>query len=231
MYETKVLSLGGSLVAPDSIAVDFLVDFRKLVQHYLESGGDRRLVMVIGGGAPARRYQQAYRSISSKPRDEEADWIGIAATRLNARLVKAVFEEYCEEEVVTDPTEARAFSGRVLVASGWKPGFSTDYDAVLLAERFNAVTLINLTNIAKVYTADPKIDKSATPLDKITWKEFSEITGTEWIPGKNTPFDPTAVEKASQMRLTVVSALGSDLDNLSRILENEAYIGTTIGPD
>jgi uridylate kinase len=125
----------------------------------------------------------------------------------------------------------RAFSGRVLVASGWKPGFSTDYDAVLLAERFEAKAVVNLTNIEKVYTADPKIDKNAKPLDKVTWREFSEITGTEWIPGKNTPFDPTAVKKAAAMKLVVISALGSDLRNLRRILESEEYVGTTVGPD
>jgi len=231
MYDTKVLSLGGSLVAPDGVAVEFLTGFRAVISEYLEKDPSRRLVLVIGGGAPARRYQGAYRKIADDPRDDESDWIGIAATRLNARLVKAVFSDYCAEEVVTDPTGALRFSGRVLVAAGWKPGFSTDYDAVVLAERFNAEVLINLTNVDRVYTADPKIDKKAKPLDSISWKEFSEITGTEWVPGKNTPFDPAAVKKAAQMRLVVVSALGTDLDNLRGILENRAYTGTTIGPE
>lgn len=231
MDDTKVLSLGGSLVAPDEVAADFLTAFKQLVNGYLDGNRARRLVLVIGGGAPARKYQQAYREISSNPQDSEADWIGIAATRLNARLVKAVFEEHCHDDVVTDPTEAVAFSGRVLVASGWKPGFSTDYDAVLLAERFNAGIVVNLTNIEKVYTADPRIDRNATPLDKVTWEEFSRITGAEWIPGKNTPFDPTAVKKASAMKLVVISALGSDLENLRNILEGEEYIGTTVGPE
>jgi uridylate kinase len=231
MYNTKVLDLGGSLVAPDNIAVDFLQNFKRLVGDYLKSDTSRRLIMVIGGGGPARTYQEAYRRISSKPKNDEADWIGIAATRLNARLIKAVFEEHCADEVVTDPTNVPGFTGRILVASGWKPGFSTDYDAVLLAEKFEAKVLINLTNIAKVYTADPKTDTTATPLDKVSWKEFGDITGTEWVPGKNTPFDPTAVKKASQMKLIVVSALGTDLENLRLILEDGDYVGTTIGPD
>ena len=230
MYDTKVLDLGGSLVAPDDIAVEFLKDFKSLIGEYLKEDSSRRLIMVIGGGSPARRYQDAYRTLSEKPKNDEADWIGITATRLNARLIKGVFEEYCKDEVVTNPTDVGAFTGRVLVASGWKPGFSTDYDAVLLAEKFNAAVLINLTNIAKVYTADPKIDKDAKPLDRVTWKEFSEITGTEWVPGKNTPFDPMAVKKASEMKLIVVSALGTNLENLRRILEGDEYIGTTVGP-
>lgn len=186
---------------------------------------------MTGGGAPARRYQEAYRKIAGDPENDEADWIGIAATRLNARLVKGIFGSYCPDEIVTNPTDVPAFSGRILVASGWKPGFSTDYDAVLLAQKFNAGTLINLTNIARVYTADPKTDKNARPLDKISWREFSNITGTEWVPGKNTPFDPVAVKKASQMKLVVISAMGTDLKNLSHILAGSDYIGTTIGPE
>jgi hypothetical protein len=40
------------------------------------------------------------------------------------------------------------FSGRVLMAAGWKPGFSTDYDAVVLAERFGArIRILMLSNI------------------------------------------------------------------------------------
>ena len=231
MHDTKVLDLGGSLVAPGEVAVDFLKSLKRLIVAYLSEDSSRRLILVIGGGSPARTYQNAYRNIAEHPRDDEADWIGIAATRLNARLVKAIFEGYCLDEVVTDPTEAEEFSGRVLVASGWKPGFSTDYDAVLLAERFGAAVLVNLTNVAKVYTADPKTDSSARPLDKVTWADFREITGEEWTPGKNTPFDPTAAKKGAEMGLTVISALGTDLENLRNILDENSYVGTTVGPN
>ena len=231
MHDTKVLDLGGSLVAPDDIAVGFLADLKDLISEYLKQDRSRRLVLVIGGGSPARKYQDAYRSLSDKPDDDEADWIGISATRLNARLVKGLFEEYCPDEVVTNPTDVPSFTGRVLVASGWKPGFSTDFDAVLLAERFQAKMLVNLTNIEKVYTADPKVDENARPLDNVTWADFRKITGDEWIPGKNTPFDPSAAKKASEMKLTVVSVLGSDLDNLKKLLSGGDYVGTTVGPE
>jgi uridylate kinase len=46
------------------------------------------------------------------------------ATRLNAQLVKAVFADLCPTDVVYDPTAAEVFAGRVMVAAGWKPGFS-----------------------------------------------------------------------------------------------------------
>ncbi|MBT3272044.1 MAG: UMP kinase [Spirochaetales bacterium] len=230
-FDTKVLDLGGSLVAPDEIALDFLKSFRDLVTEYLKEDDSRRLILVIGGGGLARKYQSAYREISSQSTNDEADWIGIGATKLNARLVKGVFQEFCLDEVVSDPTDVPAFTGRILVASGWKPGFSTDYDAVLLAERFGASVLVNLTNIPKVYTADPKADPNAQPLDEVTWADFRKITGDEWVPGKNTPFDPSAAKKGSEMKLTVISVLGTNLNNFRKVLFGGDYVGTTVGPE
>jgi uridylate kinase len=55
--------------------------------------------------------------------------------------------ELCNQDVVTNPMEVAPLTGRVMVAAGWKPGFSTDYDAVLLAERFKADAVLNLSNI------------------------------------------------------------------------------------
>lgn len=232
---TKVLSLGGSIVAPEGPDPAFLASFRKLVVDYLETAQDRRLIFVVGGGGPAREWQKAYRSVSESAGEvaepEAQDWIGIMATRLNAQLVKAMFGHLCPQDVVTDPSSVELFMGRILVASGWKPGWSTDYDAVLLAERFGADEVLNLSNIAKVYTADPRLDPEAKPIDSINWADFRRIVGDEWVPGKNLPFDPIATKKAAELGLKVVCASGRDLDNLKRILAGEAFTGTTIGPD
>lgn len=231
MQTTKVVSLGGSLVAPDDIAIDYLRQFSRIVNDYLNKESDRRLIIVVGGGQLARRYQEAYRSLADGGKDDTADWIGIAATRVNAQLVKSLFEDRCVEDVVTNPTSVETFEGSVLVASGWKPGFSTDYDAVLLAEHFRAQVLVNLTDVAKVYSGDPRVDKSAKPLDSVSWGEFRGIIGSEWTPGKNSPFDPIAARKAHEMHLAVISAQGSDIENLRHILDEKDFTGTTIGPD
>ena len=223
-----VISLGGSIVAPDNVDVDFLKNFVSLIKSFLEADSKRRFIFVVGGGGPARRYQNAYREIAENKKDEEADWIGIMATRLNAQLIKAVMGEWCSQEVVTNPAEVAPLIGHVLVAAGWKPGFSTDYDAVLLAERFGADAVINLSNIEKVYTADPKADPNARPIDKITWADFRSMTGDEWVPGKNVPFDPVASRHAEKIGLKVICAGGKNLENLKKILLGEDFIGTTI---
>ena len=228
----KVLSVGGSIVVPQNPDVEFITQFLSLVKAYLNADKNRKLILVIGGGWPARLYQNAYASIvgSTNKDNHEADWIGIMATRLNAQLIKASLGDLCKDDVVTDPTvDDLQFTGRVLVAAGWKPGFSTDYDATLLAERFGAQTVINLSNIEQVYTDDPKKNPDAKPLDAISWKEFRKMVGNEWTPGKNTPFDPVASKKAEALGLRVICAGGRDIQNIQKILNEQDFFGTTIG--
>lgn len=232
---TYVLSLGGSIIAPpEGPDLAFIVEFRKHLESWLKHDADRRVILVVGGGSPARSYQNAYRELGRRlgktdTNNDALDWIGIAATRLNARFVKAAMGGLCTDEVVTDPSADFSFSGKVLVASGWKPGFSTDYDAVYLGERFGARKVLNLSNIAKVYTADPKTDPRATPLDAISWADFRAMVGSTWTPGANLPFDPIASARAEAAGISVICAAGKDIDNLFRILNDEPFTGTTIG--
>jgi uridylate kinase len=223
-----VISLGGSIVAPDGVDEAFLKSFTALIGELLSLDDKRRFILVTGGGGPARSWQKAYRFVCSSPVDEQADWIGIMATRLNAQLVKAVMGEWCSQEVVTDPSQVEPLMGRVLVASGWKPGFSSDYDAVLLAERFQADAVINLSNIEKIYSEDPKINPNAKPIDAISWNDFCSMVGDEWVPGKNVPFDPIASRHAARIGLKVICAAGKNLPNLKSILLDKPFTGTII---
>jgi uridylate kinase len=228
-----VISLGGSVVAPEGVDEGFLQNFVSLVRNFLEEDEKRRFILVTGGGGPARAWQRAYRNIAAARnagvKDEEADWIGVMATRLNAQLVKAVMGEWCTQEVVSDPAQVGPFVGRVLVAAGWKPGFSSDYDAVLLAERFQAEGVINLSNIEQVYTGDPRTDPGAKPIERISWGDFRALVGDEWVPGKNVPFDPVASRHAAKIGLRVICAGGRDLENLAKMLRGEPFLGTVIG--
>lgn len=225
----SVLSLGGSIIAPNKPDTEFLKAFREAVCAYLEEDKERKLILVCGGGAPARDYQGALREVKPDSDSYIQDMLGIKATHLNGSLVRAIFADYCQNELVTDPTQDIEFKGRILVAAGWKPGFSTDTDAVYLAKKFGGKLIINLSNIAKVYTDDPRKNPDAQPLDNISWPDFITMVGTEWIPGKNTPFDPIASGLAKDAQLKVVCADGRNIENTIKILKGEDYIGTTIG--
>ena len=229
----SVLSVGGSIIAPDKVNSAFLSDFLAKIRTYLEDNPQDKLIFVCGGGAPARVYQQAYREVVSDVQSQDSnaqDWIGIKATHINAELVKAIFGKYCLDSVVTNPTaEGVSFSGRILVAGGWKPGFSTDTDAVYLAKRFGAKLVINLSNIAKVFTDDPRKNPDAKPIDSISWADFRAMVGDEWVPGKNAPFDPIASKLAQEAGIRVICADGRNTENTLSILRGESFEGTVIG--
>lgn len=229
----SVLSVGGSIIAPDKVNSIFLSDFLSKIRSYLTANPQDKLIFVCGGGAPARVYQQAYREVITNAEEQDSgaqDWIGIKATHINAELVKAIFGNLCKDSVVTNPTaEGVSFSGRILVAGGWKPGFSTDTDAVYLAKRFGAKLVINLSNIAKVYTDDPRKNPDAKPIDSISWADFRAMVGDEWVPGKNAPFDPIASKLAQEAGIKVICADGRNTENTLAILNGEAFEGTVIG--
>src|SRR4030042_1212699 len=89
------------------------------------------------------------------PDREDLDWIGIHATRINAQLLRTVFQKYAKPKVIKNPIEPVEFNEKILVAAGWKPGCSTDYDSVLLAQQFGGKKVIKLRNIDYVYDKDP----------------------------------------------------------------------------
>jgi len=226
-----VISLGGSLIAPKGVDTAFLKGFVRLAEEYIESDQGRKLIIVCGGGTLARDYQAALKELALSPSSDDLDWVGIAATRVNGELLRRIFRRWCVEDLVTDPMAVPVFAGRIMVAAGWKPGFSTDNDAVVLARRFSADTVVNLSNVARVYTDDPKVNPKARPLDTASWKEMFAIVGDTWTPGKNTPFDPVAARTAAEARIRVIFAEGRDMANLRAILWAGKFVGTTIGPD
>lgn len=229
MQHIAVLSLGGSIIAPEGVDHAFLISFKEALETYLHEDPSRRIILVTGGGAPARTYQEAYRKVTGNTDSDLLDWVGIAATRLNGTLVRAIFSKYCTDPLVTDPTAPIPFTGQLLVASGWKPGFSSDTDAVYLAERFGAKTVVNLSNIAKVYSSDPRTNPQAVPIDAISWSEFRGMIGDTWTPGKNVPFDPIASREAQRCGLRVICADGRNIPNTMAILLGTDFEGTVIG--
>ena len=82
-------------------------------------------------------------------------------------------------------------------------------DGLLLAARFGADTVIKLSSVAKVYSADPKLNAHARPLAGLTWNELSRMNDGKWQPGTRLPFDPVAIQAAGKHELTVIFT-GSD---------------------
>ena len=136
MKTPVIISLGGSLIVPNGgIDTAFLKRFKTIILKRVAKGG--RFVIICGGGATARHYQKAARMLGGLTR-EDVDWIGIHATRLNGHLLRTVFQRHAHPTVIKNPNAPPRFREPLLIAAGWKPGWSTDYDAVLLASALGA---------------------------------------------------------------------------------------------
>ncbi|MCI0479264.1 UMP kinase, partial [Candidatus Uhrbacteria bacterium] len=186
-----------------------------------------RFILVVGGGSTARAYQKAAASVV-RLQDDDVDWLGIHATRLNAHLLRTLFRDVAHPMVVKNPMRRVVWRTPVLVAAGWKPGRSTDDIAVRLARLHGARRVINLTDIDAVYDADPKTHRDAKPIARMSWRTFRALVGDVWTPGANAPFDPVAARLASRWGIEAVVAAGKDLRNLGRILAGTAFRGTRI---
>ncbi len=220
-----IISLGGSLIFPEAIDAAFLKSFYKLILKHVIKGD--RFILITGGGHLARLYLAALRKIG-KPSKADLDWMGVYATRLNAQMMRLLFGSLANAKIVEDPNIKVAFKEKILLAGGWKPGRSTDDDAVRLAIAYGADTIINLSNIDYAYTKDPRRFKDARPIKQASWKEFRKIVGTKWDPGKNAPFDPVAAKLAQSNNKKVIIARGNNLQNLEAILSGRNFKGTVI---
>lgn len=226
--EKIVISLGGSLIVPkEGIDTTFLSDFNKFIREKLAENPNRQFFLVAGGGTTARQYRDAGISVVGELTADDLDWLGIHATRLNAHLLRTIFRDIAHTHIIEHYEIIRKAQERVVVASGWKPGWSTDYCAMLLSEDYEVPTVINLSNITQVYEKDPREFPDAKPIGKITWENFRKIVGDTWTPGMNAPFDPIAAKKAEELGTRVV-VLGRDLQNLDSFLKGGEFLGTVI---
>ena len=222
--KTIVMSLGGSVIVPDKIDVSFLKNFKKTIGKYTAKG--YKFVIICGGGKIARDYQKAASQIAKQSNDY-LDWLGIHATKMNAWLMKSVFGKDAEKLIVDDPRKKVRFTRNILIAGGWKPGWSTDYDAVLLAKNIGVKTIINMSNIDYLYNKDPKKYPDAKKIKNISWKQYRKISENKWKAGLNAPFDPVAAKEAEKSKLKVF-IIGKNFGNFEDLLQNKKFKGTTI---
>lgn len=229
MLESKkmILSLGGSLVVPGEVDIEYLKNFREFIFQKLNEGW--KFTIVVGGGTQARRYIEAATEIMGKEiTTDDQDWLGVHATRFNAHLVRTIFRNVAQPALVINPEEDELGDYSVIVGAGWKPGWSTDYCATKVAARVGAPLVVNLTNIAQVYTADPKKDPSAKPVDTMLWSDFRKLVGDEWVPGMNAPYDPIAARLCYDQDISVVVMNGTNLENLEKAIEGQEFVGSML---
>lgn len=228
--KTFVISLGGSVIIPkpEEINILFLKKFRKLILKFLKKG--YCFVIVVGGGKICRFYQEAAEKIVKVVPDDQ-DWLGIHCTRLNAHLLRTIFREESCPVIMDNPfkkVDKKLLSKPIIIGAGWRPGWSTDYDTVLLAKRFGIKQFINMSNIRFIYDRDVNRFKNAKKFLNISWQDYRNLITKKWTPGLSSPIDPIAAKAAQKFKIRAIVAKGEDLRNLERIFEGKNFTGTII---
>jgi uridylate kinase len=227
---TFVLSLGGSLVIPaGGIDTEFLIRFNKFIRYQISSK-KRRFFIMVGGGEIMHRYRTAARTVrKTRVSDHDLDMLGIHATRLNAQLLRSIFVDIADPRIIKHYEIILKIDKPIAIAAGWKPGWSTDYDAVTLCQDYGIHSIIHTTRVDKLYTKDPNKFRDAQPLKNMSWKDYRRVVGKTWTPDTHYPFDPIASKLADELRVTVKFLDGRNLKNLARALDGKNFVGATIG--
>uniref|UniRef100_A0A7C3M8X4 Uridylate kinase n=1 Tax=Archaeoglobus fulgidus TaxID=2234 RepID=A0A7C3M8X4_ARCFL len=214
-----VLSLGGSVFSD----MEKIREFAEAIETIAR---ENQIFVVVGGGKLAREYIRRARELGAT--ETFCDYIGIAATRINAMLLISSLPS-AAKKVPEDFIEAENLSKlyKVVVMGGTFPGHTTDATAALLAEFVKADVFINATNVDGVYSADPKLDPEAVKYDRLSPHQLVEIVSKNSArAGTNIVIDLLAAKIIERSRIKTYVILGTP-ENILKAVRGEA-VGTII---
>jgi len=217
-----VLRIGGSVISPwpDPKLVD---KYAQVVSELTSDG--HLLAVVVGGGQVSRKFIESARGLGLS--SFQQDTIAIFASRLNARLVAMKLGGVSSVPTSIESILQRLSRNRVAVMGGLRPGITTDTVAALIAEKWNADLLIKCSDQDGIYTADPRINKKAKKLDKISYERMQQILGGKHKPGIHSIVDPVAVEHLMKSRVKLVVLDGSEPRGVTKAVRGDR-VGTTV---
>jgi len=220
-----VIRIGGSVVASPPNP--------RLIQKYAEvinrlRAQGHELVIIVGGGAPARQYIQLAKDVGLT--EQEQDEVAITVSRLFAQLLAMKLGGLEWKNVPTSLEDAQELLSEkgIVVMGGLKPGMTTDTVAAMVASQLGADFIVKSTDQDGVYTKDPKKHADARKIDTLGFDELSQLMEQDrHKAGIHQIIDPEAVRllKAKHIKTFVVN--GANPDNLIAVLEGKK-VGTTI---
>jgi len=229
---TVVVALGGSLLRSEvEERHNWLMEMVEVIRQRVESG--EKVALVVGGGAPAREGIELAKSIIEDV--SHLDRIGIAATRLNATIVREALDEggigvsekipESIEEAVLEMNESD-----VVVMGGTVPGQTTDAVAIRLAIQSGAEKCVIATNVPRVYAQDPRKNPDAESFDELTLAELQEIVGPpeHAEAGASQVVDPVGVSEAKEHGLDLDILDGRYTMIIKKSLDGEEFEGTRV---
>ncbi|MGA1648531.1 MAG: UMP kinase [Ilumatobacteraceae bacterium] len=190
--------------------------------------------IVVGGGNFWRGLKGAGQGMDQA----QADFMGMIATVMNglalqdalervgqhSRVMTAVEMPKVAEPYIRRRAERHMEKGRVVIFAGGtgNPFFTTDTAAALRAAEIDAEAILKGTHsgVDGVYTADPKLDPTATRYDRVSHKEVIEK--------ELRVMDATAIAFCRDNRIPIVVFDVSTPGNIRSVLEGRP-VGTLVG--
>jgi len=183
-YKRILLKLSGeALMGPGQFGIDIPTceKFARSIAEAQQQGAE--VCLVIGGGNIFRGMAGAAKGMERA----QADSMGMLATIMNALAMQSVLENQGVQtrvqsairmESICEPyirrrAQRHMEKGRVVIfAAGiGNPFFTTDTGAALRAIEMNCDALLKGTQVDGVYTADPKLDATATRYEQLGYQD------------------------------------------------------------
>ena len=231
-YRRVLLKLSGeALMGQAAFGIDNAV--LGLIANEIRAASSRgvEVALVIGGGNIFR----GVRAASAGTDRATGDYMGMLATVINALALQDALERHGLPTRVMSAIEIRQIAepyirrramrhlekGRIVIfaAGTGNPFFSTDTAASLRAAEIGAEVILKATKVDGVYSADPKLDATATRFSELSYNEFLRL-GLKVM-------DATAVTLCMEnsLPIRVFNMLGDG--NIQRALSGE-MIGTLV---
>jgi len=220
-----VIRIGGSVVASPPNP--------QLIQKYAEvfrilRAQGHELVVIVGGGAPARQYIQLAKEMGLT--EQEQDEAAISVSRLFAQLLAMKVGGLNWKTVPTSLNTVLELLGErgIVVMGGLKPGMTTDTVAAMAASQVGAELIVKASDQDGVYTKDPKKFTDARKIDKLSFDDLSQLMEQDrHKAGIHQIIDPEAIRILKTERIKTIIVNGSKPENLVAALKGEK-VGTVI---
>jgi len=218
-----VLSVGGSVFIGEKPLTDKINEFCSTIN----SLGEFKFVIVVGGGKTCRNYNEAATALGAN--NFQLDSLGIAATKLNARLFtykidkvhKKIIENFSElDEIIEE--------GRIPILGGMAEGQTTDAVGALIAEKLG-FEFVNLSNVDGIYDKDPNAFEDAMMFKELSFNDMNFLVREKLlIPGQHLFVDPQAASILSRSKVKSYFLNGDHLENFKNCLREQDYKGTVV---
>ena len=187
VFDRVLLKLSGeALMGSQSFGIDepIVVQIAEEIQEVYELGVE--IGVVIGGGNIIRGLAASHRGIDRVT----GDYMGMLATVINALALQDALEKRGVDTRVQTAIDIRDVAepfirrrairhlekGRAVIfaAGTGNPFFTTDSAAALRANEIHADVLLKATNVEGIFSADPREDRDAKLLRRVTYQQVLE---------------------------------------------------------